>query len=138
MTIISSHYVTFDEFEIISDVESTPWKATTQEQWEGLLLRCSHQPEHIGNEYDFKSETSNAFNAPNVSNVSNVSNASDASKAVGVCINCSVEDLGNCLDKLCLEAPEPTPPISTISPASSSVQPSSLKWAPAQVIAVVC
>ena len=124
LCIISSHHVTFDECGTISDAESTPWKATTQEQWEGLLLRCSHQPEHIGNEDDLESEISDASDAPDVSDVSNapnasdVSNASDTSKAVGAPTNCSVEDLVNCLDKLCLEAPKPTPQIFTTSPAS--------------------
>ena len=132
-TIISSHHVTFDESGTISDAESTPWKATTQEQWEGLLLRYSHQPEHIGNEDDLESEISNASNAPdvsdasdapNVSNALNASDASDAPKAVGAPTNCSVEDLVNCLDKLCLEASKP------ISTTSS-------KLALAQVIAGV-
>ena len=124
-TIISSCHITFDESGTISDKESTPWKATTQEQWEELFLTCSHQPKHIGNEDDLESEISDASNAPNVSD------ASDASKAVGASTNCSVEDLVNHLDKLCLEAPKP---ISATSPASPPVKPPSPKLAPAQVI----
>ena len=53
---------------------------------------------------------------------------------MGAPTNCSVEDLVNCLDKLCLEAPKP---ISTTSPSSPPVKPPSPKLAPAQVIAGV-
>ena len=86
---------------------------------------------------DLESKISDASNASNISDASNApdaSNASNAFKAVGTPTNCSVEDLVNCLDKLCLEVSKL---ISTTSSASPPVQPPSPKLAPVQVIAGV-
>ena len=70
------------------------------------------------NQDDLESKISDASDAPDVSDASDASDAFDASKAVVALTNCSVEDLVNCLDKLCLEASKP---ISTTSSASPPV-----------------
>ena len=128
-SVISSRHVTFNESKRISDANSTPWQNFIKEQWEGLLSKHLHQPEHNRDE---KKSNSNPPAPPDISEVVGVDHAPPEPPPDNM-----VDVLSQHLNQLHLDAPAPAaipPPAPAPAPAPD---PARAQSPPAQIVAGV-